>query len=264
MPVVQQAPTTMQQTTTRSIEKLNNTNCVWGRIPSPGASGIDYKYIGDFDTLEQCAASPNIDPNAKAITLHGNNSGGYSRQCYSINDNNTRVTNQNDTTCGILSSVPVVQQPTTAIQAPTSLEFQKRDKTNCVWGRIPSPRASGSDYKYLGEFDTYEQCAKSPNIDTNAKAITHHGKDSGAYSRQCYSINDINTRKPNQNDTTCGIRKSALAEVEAVEKPERQQQAEDIDACYNDHGIFADVRVIIGLVFVLKINGKATSRYKNV
>ena len=184
---------------TRPIEKLNNTNCVWGRIPSPGSSGTNYKYLGDFDTLEQCAASPNIDPNAKAITLHGNNSGGYSRQCYSINDNNTRVTNQNDTTCGILSSVPVVQPP------KTTSSIEKLDKTNCVWGRIPSPGASGSDYKYLGEFDTLEQCAASPNIDPNAKAITLHSNNSGGYSRQCYSINDNNTRVTNQNDTTCGI-----------------------------------------------------------
>ncbi len=109
-------------------------------------------------------------------------------------------------------------------------QIEKLDKTNCVWGRIPSPGASGSDYKYIGNFDTLEQCAASPNIDPKAKAITHHGKNSGAYSRQCYSINDIKTRKPNQNDTTCGIRKSALPEVEAAERQaaeyERSQKAE--------------------------------------
>ena len=83
------------------FDKLDKTNCVWGRIPAPGRSGDGYKYLGDFDTYEQCAASANIDPNAKAITHHGTKSGGYSRQCFSINDNNTRVENQNDTTCGI-------------------------------------------------------------------------------------------------------------------------------------------------------------------
>ena len=86
----------------RPIEKLNKTNCVWGRIPSPGASGSDYKYLGNYDTIEQCATNPNIDERVKAITLHGNNSGGYSRQCYSINDNNTQVPNQDDTVCGII------------------------------------------------------------------------------------------------------------------------------------------------------------------
>ena len=86
----------------RPIEKLNKTNCVWGRIPSPGASGSDYKYLGNYDTIEQCATNPDIDERVKAITLHGNNSGGYSRQCYSINDNNTQVPNQDDTVCGII------------------------------------------------------------------------------------------------------------------------------------------------------------------
>jgi hypothetical protein len=88
-----------------SFEKLEKTNCVFGRIPFPGASGNGYKYLGDFDTYEQCAQSANIDSSAKAITIHGKNSGGYSRQCYSINDNNTRVQNQADTTCGIISSL---------------------------------------------------------------------------------------------------------------------------------------------------------------
>ena len=88
-----------------SFEKLDKTNCVWGRIPAPTASGNGFKYLGDFDTYDQCALSSNIDSNAKAITHHGTNSGGYSRQCYSINDNNTRVQNQADTTCGIISSL---------------------------------------------------------------------------------------------------------------------------------------------------------------
>jgi hypothetical protein len=90
-----------------SFEKLDKTNCVYGRIPQPGASGNGYKYLGDFDTYEQCTQSANIDSNAKAITIHDNNSGGYSKQCYSINDNNTRVTNQNYATCGIISSLGV-------------------------------------------------------------------------------------------------------------------------------------------------------------
>lgn len=88
------------------FDKLDKTNCVWGRIPVPGRSGDGYKYLGDFDTYEQCAASANIDPNAKAITHHGTKSGGYSRQCFSINDNNTRVENQNDTTSGIAKPKP--------------------------------------------------------------------------------------------------------------------------------------------------------------
>lgn len=87
------------------FDKLEKTNCVYGRIPAPGRSGDGYKYLGDFDTYEQCAASANIDPKAKAITHHGTKSGGYSRQCFSINDNNTRVENQNDATCGIANKL---------------------------------------------------------------------------------------------------------------------------------------------------------------
>lgn len=89
----------------------------------------------------------------------------------------------------------------------SKLQFDKLDKTNCVYGRIPAPGRSGDGYKYLGDFDTYEQCASSANIDPNAKAITHHGTKSGGFSRQCFSINDNNTRVENQNDTTCGIAK---------------------------------------------------------
>jgi hypothetical protein len=63
-------------------------------------SGNGYKYLGDFDTFEQCAQSPNIGPEAKAITLHGTGFGGFSKQCYSINDTNTRVP-ERGATCGI-------------------------------------------------------------------------------------------------------------------------------------------------------------------
>ena len=60
----------------------------------------------------------------------------------------------------------------------SKLQFDKLDKTNCVLGRIPGEYRSGDGYRYLGDFDTYEQCAASPNIDPNAKAITHYGKNS--------------------------------------------------------------------------------------
>ena len=75
----------------------------------------------------------------------------------------------------------------------SKLQFDKLDKTNCVWGRIPAPGRSGDGYKYLGDFDTYEQCAASANIDPNAKAITHHGTKSGGYSRQLETRNNSHT-----------------------------------------------------------------------
>ena len=78
-----------------------------------------------------------------------------------------------------ISNVPINQS-----------KFERLDKTNCVYGRIPAPGTSGTNYKYLGIFDTYDQCATSPNIDSNTKAITHYGTNSGGFSKQCFSIND--------------------------------------------------------------------------
>jgi len=103
--------------------------------------------------------------------------------------------------------VRMVEMPLQSIEMQNSnpLAFEKLDKTNCVYGRIPAPGMSGTNYKYIGNFDTYEQCASSPHIDKNTKAITHYGMSSGGFSRQCFGINDNNTREPNQNDATCGI-----------------------------------------------------------
>ena len=100
---------------------------------------------------------------------------------------------------------PPAPAPAPQPVALPSIVFEKLDKTSCVYSRIPGPGVSGNGYKYLGDFDTYEQCAKSPNIDSNVKAITHYGTNSGGYSRQCYSINDTNTIVPNETDNTCGI-----------------------------------------------------------
>lgn len=87
--------------------------------------------------------------------------------------------------------------------------FTKLDNTNCVAGRITGgPGSNGNDYKYLGDFNSYEECAKSPNIPENAKAITYHNDkniDFAAWAKQCFSINDTNTQVPNQDYATCGI-----------------------------------------------------------
>jgi hypothetical protein len=91
------------------------------------------------------------------------------------------------------------------LMSTPSSKFKKLEKTNCVHARIPAPGTSGADYKYLGKFDTYDQCAESPNIDQNAQAITHHDATAGSWSNQCFSINDTNTAVPNEN-ATCGIR----------------------------------------------------------
>ena len=91
----------------------------------------------------------------------------------------------------------------------TTFTFTKLDNTNCVAGRITGgPRSNGNDYKYLGDFNSYEECAKSPNIPENAKAITYHNDkniDYAAWEKQCFSINDTNTQLKNQDYATCGI-----------------------------------------------------------
>jgi hypothetical protein len=87
------------------------------------------------------------------------------------------------------------------------IDFNRLDKTNCVYGRLSTPKASGLDYKYIGDFNSYEECANSRNIGPQTQAITYHGVNSGNWSKQCYSINDNKTRVINQNDITCGVRK---------------------------------------------------------
>ena len=85
----------------------------------------------------------------------------------------------------------------------TTFTFTKLDNTNCVAGRITGgPRSNGNDYKYLGDFNSYEECAKSPNIPENAKAITYHNDkniDYAAWEKQCFSINDTNTQLQNKS-----------------------------------------------------------------
>jgi hypothetical protein len=72
--------------------------------------------------------------------------------------------------------------------------FKKRENTNCVSGRIPTgPRTSGTDYKYLGEYDSYEDCLELAAIPDNAQAITWHKNNIPDWKNQCYSINDSNT-----------------------------------------------------------------------
>jgi len=88
--------------------------------------------------------------------------------------------------------------------------FEKLDRTNCVYSRIYwGPKSNGYNnyYKYLGNFDSYEDCAKSPNIPNNAKAITYHDNSIPNWGKQCFSISDNNTATGNQSYATCGIRR---------------------------------------------------------
>jgi hypothetical protein len=85
-------------------EIFEDTNCVNGRLYNGSrkdGSNNDYNYLGDFNSFEECAKSPKIPPNAKAITYHNDKNKDWARQCFSINDNNTKVSNQNYAVCGI-------------------------------------------------------------------------------------------------------------------------------------------------------------------
>ena len=91
--------------------------------------------------------------------------------------------------------------------SPQASFIKKLDNTNCVYGRITGgPGSTGNDYTYLGEFTSYEECAKSSNIPANAKAITYHNDKIGGWEKQCFSINDTNTQVPNLDYATCGIK----------------------------------------------------------
>jgi len=85
--------------------------------------------------------------------------------------------------------------------------FQKNDNTNCVYGRIPNGYRDGNGYNYLGDYNSYEDCLKNANIPNNAKAITYHNERAGYWAKQCFSINDNNTKVSNQNYAVCGIKK---------------------------------------------------------
>ena len=130
----------------------------------------------------------------------------YKNQIIATIPNRFNILNANDLNIQVTDSIGIIVTESTPAPAPApAMTFNKLDKTNCVYARISTPGQSGSNFKYLGDFDTFEQCAVSPNIDINVKAITHHGINSGGFSRQCYSINDNNTQISNQSDTTCGI-----------------------------------------------------------
>jgi hypothetical protein len=92
---------------TMPFEKVDNLNCVYSRLYNGyrrDGSRNDYKWLGDFNSYEDCLKYGNIPSNTKAITYHNNNISGWARQCFSINDNNTYVANQNYAVCGIRTS----------------------------------------------------------------------------------------------------------------------------------------------------------------
>jgi hypothetical protein len=154
-----------------SFQKLDSTNCVYGRIGYPGKSSIvdGYTYLGDFDSYDQCAQSNNIPREAKAITYHDTSISGFARQCYSINDNSTKVLNEKYATCGIVipaapapaiatSLGPTIPDPTLDAEAgfkTKKCNTSKRDG-NCypVCVPIKGGNVVGPPYKIYGGKDS--------------------------------------------------------------------------------------------------------------
>ena len=89
-----------------NIKDLDNVDCVYSQIPYPGASNpgsgsSNYTFLGKFSSYNDCVNNATIGPDAKAVTWHKPNAGGYAGQCYSINNSNTQVP-YTASTCGII------------------------------------------------------------------------------------------------------------------------------------------------------------------
>ena len=105
-----------------NIKELDNVDCVYSQIPYPGASNpgsssSNYTYLGNFSSYNDCVNNATIGPDAKAITWHKSNAGGYAGQCYSINNSNTQVP-YSASTCGII--MPPAPAPAPAPAPPTT------------------------------------------------------------------------------------------------------------------------------------------------
>jgi len=170
-----------------TFTKLDNTNCVDGRITQGPGSSIpgNYNYLGKFDSYEQCSQFNNIPSSAKAITYHDNTiGGGYAKQCYSIDDNNTQVPNQNYATCGIVApnSPKQTVASTTAPTVPTVVT----DSTDELTEQINNLQKLEND-KYIA-LDVLLKSNPSPDNVAQQEAIINE-------------ITEISTLRSNLFDT---------------------------------------------------------------
>ena len=170
-----------------TFTKLDNTNCVDGRITQGPGSSIpgNYNYLGKFDSYEQCSQFNNIPSSAKAITYHDNTTGGgYAKQCYSIDDNNTQVPNQNYATCGIVApnSPKQTVASTTAPTVPTVVT----DSTDELTEQINNLQKLEND-KYIA-LDVLLKSNPSPDNVAQQEAIINE-------------ITEISTLRSNLFDT---------------------------------------------------------------
>jgi hypothetical protein len=87
--------------------------------------------------------------------------------------------------------------------------FDKNVNVSCLTDNIPTkPKESSTSYKYIGDFDTFEDCSKKLKADNGNdiyKTITWFNQDTDILKRQCYtSNNDI--IKTDNNNAVCGIK----------------------------------------------------------
>ena len=170
-----------------TFTKLDNTNCVYGRILQGAGSSIpgNYNYLGKFDSYEQCSQFNNIPSSAKAITYHDNTIDGYAKQCYSIDDNNTQVPNINYATCGIV--VPnSPKQPAASTTAPTVPTTMTSDATEELTEQINNLQKLEND-KYIA-LDVLLKSNPSPDNVAEQEAIINE-------------ITEISTLRSNLFDT---------------------------------------------------------------
>ena len=175
-----------------NIGIMNSYDGKWGNEISFRASGemmysIKFKISFDSNTGFNI-----ISPNGVVFTIFPN-----------------RLNISDPDTFEIITSSSEIEVISETQSKKKKFEFTKLDNTNCVYARLYNGyRKNGSknDYKYLGDFNSYEECSKSPNIPANSKAITYHNDKIGGWARQCFSINDTNTQVPNLDYATCGIK----------------------------------------------------------
>lgn len=151
--------------------KLDDTNCVYGRITQGPGSSIpgSYNYLGKFDSYEQCSQSNNIPSSAKAITYHNDKNKDYAdwaKQCYSINDTNTQVPNQNYATCGIVA--PNSPRQTAApVNAPTVPTQVMGDSSNLDASVLSTPVQDNSMEQIIAQISNLQDLENQKYDDLN-------------------------------------------------------------------------------------------------
>ena len=108
---------------------------------------------------------------------------------------------------GSYSSYPLKDLEVYSVISDKTEEFIKYPNTNSVYSRLwGGPRSNANQYKYLGDYNSYDECLQKAEIPDATKAITYHNTTAGIWSRQCYAIYDNNTLVRNQYYADSGVK----------------------------------------------------------